>query len=408
MREAIRNGTWLTAERIAAYSAMLGVASLAALAATWGLGSTPLTDIAGRPIGTDFSGFWTAGRMLLQGDTTGMFDPVKHFAFQSAVFANPDIDHYGWHYPPPFLAVAGLFAMFPYVTALLLWQGMTFALFYRTIAAIVPQSPLVLVATIGFPATFLTLGHGHNAFLTSALLGTGLLLLGRRPLLAGVCLGLLSYKPQFGIVIPFVVILGGHWRTAQAASVTIAAMIALSMSAFGAEAWLSFFKFAAFTKSVVLEQGGTGWYKIQSAFSAVRALHGSVAAAYAAQAVLTLTILLSLAAAILMGADRRLVAAATATASLLATPYCLDYDMTILGIAIAFMVAHSAQFGFAPYEKTFLAAVWILPLFARSVMQGASIPIGVVVMTGFYTFIMHRSLATAGVERPILRRLARG
>ena len=408
MREAISTGSWLTEERIRAYALMLGVIGIVALGFNWSTGTTPLTDRLGKPIGTDFSAFWTAGRMLLGGDMVGMFDPAVHFDFQSDIFGDPWVEHYGWHYPPPFLAVAGIMATLPYVMSLMVWQGVTFALFVRTIQAIVPKNPLVFIATFGFPAVFLTMGHGHNAFLTSALLGTGLLLMDSRPVLSGICFGLLSYKPQFALVVPLVIILGGHWRVAQVAAATVAAMVVLSLAAFGADAWTAFFKGALFTRQVVLEQGGTGWYKIQSVFSAVRSLSGSVGMAYAIQATVTLSVLLSLATMVLAGCDRRLVAAATATATMLATPYCLDYDMTILGIAIAFSLAHALEKGFAPYEKSLLALVWVVPFIARSGMLLTGIPIGVLVMMSFFAFLVVRALSAVSFKVPQIWSVARG
>lgn len=408
MHEALRTGSWLTQERIRAYALMLGVMGVMALGFNWSTGTTPLTDRLGKPIGTDFSAFWTAGRMLLGGDFVGMFNPAIHFDFQSDIFDDPWVEHYGWHYPPPFLAVAGLMATLPYVMSLMVWQGVTFALFVRTIQAIAPKHPLVFIATFGFPAVFLTMGHGHNAFLTSALLGTGLLLMQRRPIVAGICFGLLSYKPQFALVIPLVVVLGGHWRVAQAAGATVAAMIVLSLAAFGPESWVAFFEGAAFTRYVVLEQGGTGWYKIQSVFSAIRSFGGSIGTAYAIQAAVTISVLLALATMVLAGCDRRLIATATATATLLATPYCLDYDMAILGIAIAFSVAHAADKGFVPYEKTLLAMVWLVPFIARSAMLLTGIPLGVIVMVAFFIFLVHRALDAVSFKVPQIWSAVRG
>lgn len=408
MREAIRTGSWLTQERIRAYALMLGVMGVFALAINWSTGTTPLTDRLGKPIGTDFSAFWTAGRMLLGGDFVGMFDPSLHFDFQSEIFGNPWVEHYGWHYPPPFLAVAGLMATMPYVMSLIVWQGLTFSLFMRTILNIAPKNPLVFVATFGFPAVFLTMGHGHNAFLTSALLGTGLLLMERRPALAGICFGLLSYKPQFALVVPLVILLGAHWRVALYATATVATMVMLSLLAFGPEAWTAFFKGALFTRHVVLEQGGTGWYKIQSVFSAMRSLGGSINASYAVQAAVSISVLLALATMVLANCDRRLVAAATATATMLATPYCLDYDMTILGVAIAFSLAHAAEKGFEPYEKSLLALVWVTPFIARIGMMATGIPIGLLVMITFFVFLVHRALSAVSFKVPQIWSVARG
>ena len=403
MREAIRDGSWLTAERVRMYALMIAVGGISSLLFVWFTGPTALLDRLGRPIGTDFSAFWTSGRMLLEGDTHGMFDPATHFAFQYKTFKDPYVDHYGWHYPPFFLAVAALVATLPYVPALLAWQTVTFAMFAATIRAIAPRHRLVFLATLGFPAVIVTLGHGHNAFLTSALLGTGLVMLDKRPLVAGLCLGLLAYKPQFVIVLPLVLVLGGYWRAALAAAATVVAMIILSTLLLGSEVWSAFAKGAVFTREVILEQGTTGWQKIQSVFSAVRSLGAPVPFAYAAQAIATLIVLAALTAMNLVCADKRLIAAAIAITTLLATPYCLDYDMTILGVAIAFCLAYAAQEGFAPYEKSLLALVWIAPFVARTGMGATGIPIGVLTMIGFFAFVVHRALRTAEVKLTLVQ-----
>jgi len=36
------------------------------------------------------------------------------------------------------------------------------------------ESPLWLLAALAFPAVFVNIGHGHNGFLTAALIGTAL------------------------------------------------------------------------------------------------------------------------------------------------------------------------------------------------------------------------------------------
>ena len=43
---------------------------------------------------------------------------------------------------------------------------------------------------------------GQNGFLTAALIGGTLYLIPIRPVLAGICLGLLTYKPQYGLLFP--------------------------------------------------------------------------------------------------------------------------------------------------------------------------------------------------------------
>jgi len=67
-------------------------------------------------------------------------------------------------------------------------------------------------------------------------------------------------------------------------------------------------------------------------------------------------------------------------ASLLSTPYCLDYDLTVLGPALALLVSYGVARGFPPYGKTLLALIWTLPLFARPLAAGLDVPTGAALM----------------------------
>ena len=237
---------------------------------------------------------------------------------------------YGWHYPPFFFAVAALVAAVPYAWGLAIWLAASFAAYLAVMRAILPRPETLLVAA-AFPAVFVNIGHGQNGFLTAALLGGALHLLDRRPWLAGVLIGLLAYKPQFGVLIPVALLAGGRWRTIGAAAATVAALVAVSFATLGGDVWHAFADSMTFTRTVVLEQGGTGWEKIQSIFSAVRMWGAGVPAAYAAQAALALCSAASLAWLWRSDAAFELKAAALASGSLLATPYVLDYDLVVLG-----------------------------------------------------------------------------
>ena len=80
----------------------------------------------------------------------------------------------------------------------------------------------VLVALFA-PASVINLGFGQNGFLTAALLIGGIRLTPSRQLIGGALLGLLAYKPQFGLVVAVAVIAAGLWRAAFAAVLTIGA-----------------------------------------------------------------------------------------------------------------------------------------------------------------------------------------
>ena len=174
--------------------------------------------------------------------------------------------------------------------------------------------------------------------------------------------------------------------------------------AFGVEVWPAFLASTKFSRVVVLEQGGTGWYKIQSVFSWVRMWGGGIALAYAAQAAVTVAIAAALIWLWRSPAAFPLKAAGLLIGSALATPYSLDYDLMLLAPAIAYLALDGMARGFAPYEKTVLAALWLVPLVARSVPQATLIPLAVPVMLIAFALLLRRAMTECGA--PSLWRLA--
>ena len=369
-RDVLRSGAWLTRERVRLV--VFGLLAAMLIAAVYLVATSDgLNDRFGRPLGTDFSNVYAAGTYVLDGDATAPFKPPRQYAREQATFGQ-DTPFYGWHYPPYFLALAAMLAAMPYALALALWQGVTFALYLwitrailRTGKARALADPLWLPLVIGFPAVFVNLGHGHNGFLTAALFGAALLQLDRKPVLAGVLFGCIVYKPQFGLLIPVVLAASGRWRAFAAAAATVAALTIAVTLAFGFDIWGAFLASTKFTRTVVLEQGETGWYKIQSVFSAVRMWGGGVPLAYVIQGATTLAIAAALGWLWRSRASFAAKAAALAIGTILATPYSLDYDLMLLAPAIAFLAADGLQRGFAPWEKTLLAALWLVVLPGR-------------------------------------------
>jgi len=426
--DILRNGDWLTPVRTRLWAIAVLIASaggLVYLVAT----SDGLIDYQGRPLGTDFSNVYTAGRMVLEGRAADAFDPRLEHAAEQAIFGEKT-PFYGWHYPPFFLAVAAPLALIPYQLALIVWQGMTLALYLLAIRAIIktsswpglirPSTPSFgappqdmdarppgrlrpssramaghdgawLLLALAYPAVFVNLGHGHNGFLTAALMGFALVTLDTRPIIAGILFGLLAYKPQFGVMIPLILLATGRWRTLFAAGATVAALIIAATLAFGMEAWRAFFTFAEYTRTIVLETGETGWHKIQSVFAWVRMWGAPVSLAYAIQGAVTLAVAATLIWLWRSRVSFALKAAALCLAAVLATPYSLDYDLMVLAPAIAFLTVDGLERGFAPWEKSALAFLWIAPLVARGFAQVTFIPLGVIAMIVMFALIMHRA-----------------
>jgi hypothetical protein len=395
--DSLATGAWLTAERARAYATMLLVAYVLFVVGLL-VTANGLVDALGRPLGTDFANIWSSGRLVLEGRPAVAFDPVQQEPYQQALLGSSPAYFYGWHYPPMFLAVAGLLATMPYLPALAVWLLATstaYVAIVRAIVGTVAPGMLVMLLALASPAVFANVTHGHNGLLSAALFGTGLYLLDRRPLLAGLTFGLLAYKPQYGLFIPLVLALDGRWRTIAAAAATVIATILASIVLFGLASWDAFLTHTAFTREVILEAGGAGWFKLQGVFPAVRMYGGSTSLAYTLQAVWMLAVGIALVwlwRARSASFEQR--AAALVLATMLATPYAFNYDSAILMVAIAYLARHAHRAGAAPYEITLLALLWLAPLISREATALLHVPFALLVQATVFGHLLHRVART--------------
>jgi len=398
MMASLRSGDWLSADRIrsvASIALVLSLLSIAYLAAT----AHGTLDAWGRPLGTDFSNVWTAGQMAVDGRAPQAWDWAAHHQVQQAAHGDPNVPFYGWHYPPPFLLLAALLASLPYLAALLVWQAASLAAAVRVCRAILPGRS-ALLATLGAPVVLVCLTHGHNGFLTAALLGGGLLLLDRKPFLAGLLFGCLIYKPQFALIVPLLLLVGVHLRAIAGAAAAAALLVGATLAIWGWPVWQAFLDSLPLTRDIVIEQGETGWHKIQSAFAMVRMWHGPVPLAYAVQGAATLA---AIGAVLWLARAARpnLRNAAVCAAAMLSTPYVLDYDLVVLGMGVAFLAADGVERGFLPWEKSLLALIWIAPLVSRSLAELALVPLGQASIVILLGLALRRGLAEGRPALPV-------
>jgi hypothetical protein len=332
--------------------------------------------------------------MALDGRAPAAWDWAQHYQVQQAAHGDPHVPFYGWHYPPPFLLLASLLAMLPYLAALVVWQAASLWGALKVCRAILPGRT-ALLATLGAPVVLLCLTHGQNGFLTAALLGGGLLLLDRRPLLAGLLFGCLIYKPQFALVIPVLLLAGGYLRAIAGACLSAAALVGATLAIWGRPVWQAFLDSLPLTRQLVIEQGETGWHKIQSPFAMVRMWGGPVPVAYAVQGAVTVAAM----GAVLWltrAARPNVRSAAICAAALLSTPYVLDYDLVLLGLGTLFLAADGLERGFLPWEKSLLALVWLAPLLARPLAEATLFPLGQLAILAVLALAACRTVALDG------------
>lgn len=367
----LAEGRWLTRDRVAA-AAIASALTAVAMLAVHLLGGSGTVDSFGRPLGTDYSVFWNAGRLALDGDPATAWDVNALNAAARETHESQSIPDAAWLYPPVFLLVAACLASLPYLPSLLIWQGLSVGLAAALLRRLLPDPRSWLVA-LATPLTPLVLLHGQNAFLTAALLGFGLLLLHRRPWLAGALLGCLVYKPQLGLMIVPLLLFMRSWRAVAGAVLSGSLLLGLSTALWGLEPWRAFMDSLPLGR-MFMEQGSVGFHKSASLFAAVRLWGASIPLAYGVQA---LGILLGLAMVwLLRRAEPALRAAGVCAAVALSTPYLLDYELAIVGAGAAFLWSLARKEGFRPYERTLVAYIWAMPLASRAVVETTGLPLG--------------------------------
>jgi hypothetical protein len=397
-KERYASGEWLTPPLMTFTAIAIIVGTLASLAFLFGTATGTLDRLA-RPLGTDFSSFWTAGRMALEGRAALAYDWTSHLAMQKQTHG---IDmFFPWSYPPSFLLVAAAVAALPYVPALIVWQGASMLAALAAFRAIRPQ-PHALLFAFGFPGVLVCLGHGQTGFLTGALLAGGVLALPRHEIWAGMLFGLLAYKPQFGLLIPFVLLAGGHWRSIASATVTVLATVAATTAIWGWPVWQAFIDSIPLTQKVVFETGNTGFEKFQSIFAWVGLWGGPLKLSYGLQGIVTLFALVSTVWIWRSPVSHRLKGASLLTGVLLSSPYVLDYDLPVFGLALAFFAAHGVEDGFRAWEKTAIAAAWIMPIATRELSRLTYVPIGFLTLAAIFLLILHRAWTERAAEAPAL------
>ncbi len=349
-----------------------------------------LADPGRAPIANDFVAVVAAGQLALDGAPATAYDWPTHKAAEVRVIGHDFEDYYGWHYPPTFLFVAAALALLPYLAAMLVWLATTLAAYAATLGGILGGRTGVLFA-VGFPAAIWNITAGQNGFLTAALIGGTLGLLERRPVLAGLCLGLLTYKPQFGLLFPLVLIADRRWLTIGAAAAVAIALATLAWLVFGTASWQAFVHWMPITGRVVLGEGHADFSRLQSVFGLIRAHGGREALAWTAQAVLSLAIAAGLVWLWRSRAPYDLKAAALGAGTLLATPYVYMYDLPVLAVAVAFLIRYALRTGFAATEVAGLAGAGALILIFPLVKTQVGLAAVVIVLA----LVTHRACCVA-------------
>ncbi len=356
-RVDIFNSRWLQTFGYALAALYLLYFVIVYRAGSWIVGST------GLPIYTDFAVWWAAGMQVLHGNPAALYDPGEFMKIQSALFGPGEAFYPSWpSYPPTFLLVLAPLALLPYRSAFITWDVVTLLGCVGVVYLIVRRRAAIALA-LAAPFTAWNFIAAQNGFLTASLLGASLLLLERRPVFAGVFIGCLTYKPQFGILFPVALLASRQWRAIASAGFTAALLAAASITLFGAELWAGFpHGLAAQDELNLLAGPDSNWGYLQTAYGLIRSLHGSARLAWLVQGLVAVAGAVTVWIAWRSRIHYELKAAVLSAAALLATPYAFAYDMAAIVIPAAFLASDQLNRGLLRGEKTMWIVLFGAPL----------------------------------------------
>jgi hypothetical protein len=361
-----------------------GVAAAYALGLAWRIyKGQSLFFPDGRLRCVDFGWMWLSGKFVAAGDASGIFDYPTFSAAQLDLFGPNNcsfLPHF--YYPPTYLFILFPLGLMPYLVAFVVWNLTTLALYLGAIYAILPRRAALVSAVAAFFVP-VNIDFAHNGFLTAALIGFSLVFLERRPLLSGPFLGLLTYKPQIGVLFPLVLLASRNWRAIAAATGASLILGVVAASAFGYQGWVSFVD-ALFSRSSVWNPVAGVELNIQSVVGLLHRVGAGSGISWVAQIAVTAAVGLAVCAVWSKTIPYSLKAAALCVGSVTVTPYVLFYDLCVLSIAVAFLVKDGLSRGFLPGERMIIMVCWAGLFLAR-------MPIGAVIC-GFILFVIARRI----------------
>lgn len=345
-----------------------------------------LSDGVSRAFGDDFVNYWSAAFLAAHGRAAEIYDFAAFHLFEQSV-SGPNIGFYHYSYPPLLLLLTLPLAFVPYVPALGVWLVATWYGFYRALRLTGDQS--VLLLSLATPALFVNAVGGQNGALTAILLGGGLVLQGRRPIVAGILFGCLAYKPHLALLLPFALIAGRRWLTIGATAATAILLVAASALLFGPHRWIEYADNVAQLRSVILEDGTGVWHRMLSVFVFARRLGADVGTAYAMQAVFAAVAAVFVARSWWRDEAVHLRNAMVIVGTCLATPYLQDYDLVVSAFVVVWLKAAEERSRMpVPWIRAAMAVMLLLPLLAAPLAKLTGLALGPLFVVAVFALLV--------------------
>jgi hypothetical protein len=348
-------------------------------------------------VGRDFLNLWMYGRAAVTADPGQFYDINAYHGALRDLFGI-ELNGPNWSYPPSIMLLAAPFGQLGYLAALVCWTLTAVAVFIAVARKHV-RDWRILIPVMLSPAALFCLVSGQSSFLTAAMMIAIFAWLDRRPVAAGILIGLLTIKPQLGILLPFMLMASGRWRVFLVAAATTLALVGVTAAAFGGQVWIDFIGKGLPVQGLVLsdpDRIATPFFP--TIFMNLRGLDLGTAAAMWVQAMFS---------AFAVGgviwafryrreADPALLLALFLACSVTASPYLLAYDLLPLTSAAVVLLASSSLD--APGRRLVQLVYWAPAL--QLALGTYHLPGPALIAPAFAAYLLTRLRVRPGPARP--------
>lgn len=351
----------------------------------------------GAPFGRDFANFWAGGHLALAGRLDLLADFAGYNQFLAATFHHDPTDQLVFSYPPHILMFLVPFGAMPFGPAVLAWSALNVVLIERSVRLLAGTGAMRIAACLS-PAVVTMVAYGHFGGVLAFLAIFGLTRADTRPVLAGVCLALMSVKPQFAVVLGISLLLIGRWRVVLWSLPITVGLVGISVGAFGLKPWVNFVEWTLpFHAQAIASYAHEALKTTASVYAATRLAGVPAWAAFATQYAFSAVVLVG--AALLVrrqGMTPRTVATAL-FAALAALPYFQNYDLAIVVPALTVALLDRSPPGHRAYMPLVPAGLlWLAPAFALPFGMLA-LPVVPVIVAGTLLAVLWREGADARI-----------
>ncbi len=341
--------------------------------------------------GSDFSFLWTAAKIASAEDL--------RLAYSGELFSLEAVQQQNWEapergnyfsYPPHFLLFLWPLAHLTYEFGFFLWALINPLMLAAVVWAVFRRSWYAAGFAVLAPAAFFCLWVGQTGILAAALLIGGMALLERRPILAGILIGLLTFKPMLGVIIPFALLAGHHWRTFISAVLTVGALFLLSIAVYGTEAWIIYFTSVPDRYLGDIAQArGLISNLVPTVYMASKLLGFGITVSLGAQALVAAVVLACVIWAFHVRRDLGLSSALLFAGSLLVSPLGHVYDMSAVTVAVFLLLQDMVARGERGGERIIAVFAWMLP-FPVFFLNSAGAPVGPLILALLFGVLLRR------------------